>query len=77
MASKRIKNKIESIFRERGEPMTTRQIIQELVESMYKHVPSDHAVGQMMRDKRFSRVGEARPDDAGPIALWYLQEVSE
>ena len=74
MASKRLKNKIEKIFKETREPMTTRQIIQHLAENRYAHLPSHNALGNMMRDKRFTVVGSVRATNSGPVAVWYLKE---
>lgn len=77
MASKRLKNKIEKIFKERREPMTTRQIIEHLAASRYVHLPSHNALGNLMRDKRFTVVGSVRGPDSGPVAVWYLKEASQ
>ena len=57
--------------------MTTRQIIEHLAENRYAHGLSHNALGNMMRDKRFTVVGSVRTPISGPVAIWYLKEAPQ
>ena len=76
----KIKKKIEKIFKEEGRPMTTHEIIGKLVDAKWKNLPSTHAISNIMREKRFQKIGSAKQrtfhSESKAVALWYLSEES-
>ena len=79
----KIKQKIEKIFREEGRPMTTHEIIGKLVDAKWKNLPSSYAVSNILREKRFQKVGTTKQRSFQSelanktVTLWYLKEVEE
>lgn len=75
----KIKQKIEKIFREEGRPMTTNEIIGKLVDAKWKNLPSSYAVSNILREKRFQKVGSTEQStfytQGKSVTLWYLKEV--
>jgi len=76
----KIKQKIEKIFREEGRPMTTHEIMGKLVDAKWKNLPSSYAVSNILREKRFQKVGSTKQctfttEANKTVTLWYLKEV--
>ena len=77
----KIKRKIEQIFREEGRPMTTHEIMGKLVDAKWKNLPSSYAVSNILREKRFQKVGyteqsyfDQERTSLYTVTLWYLKE---
>jgi len=74
----KIKQKIEKIFKEEGRPMTTNEIIGKLVDAKWKNLPSSYAVSNILREKRFQKVGSTAQSTfcakGKTVSLWYLKE---